>query len=631
MKNKLSKLLLIVSMVFTLLPGLSSTQVNAEEKHETQTLSREDIQFNVDVAYTDENNAKIQVEAIPNSEEIQINSIKNPALDIFNLNKTEYTITQNGTYAFWVNYTKNNIEKTEEFYVDAYQLAITLVEGEIPTYENGWVPAGNIDRSKIKMANGDGKPTGDILVKGIPIAVEVDGQLYSPTSKFMVAFMKDEKGNGLMCLDPSKAAAEQVTNYNEPAPYDDSEPVLGKGLITVPAGELSLYWYFGSVYLPRNANELKLSEAEWFLATQLILWDKLGYRYNDGQIPNNISNAITEIKKRVENHKARLTAGNNLNLLTYANETDTVGSWIPFVDGTQLSFSDPLVVKNKEIKVQVPKVLSTDLITGWDTKTPGVSMSYTYGTDTDVFTFKLVGDIEVGRNTVPFSIIPESMQGNPWFLDGSKNGQAFQNLMSFRVPEAKTKKISFLFEPIKIGNPGTPATPPTITPPTFTKVDEEDGSPIQGANFEFRAGENFKMKWLVEKKKLVESVTTPAVPCTNNPDTGSCEGGSPSYSTYTYEIEDPVPATTPAGIYKPVGIFAERDHLFGEWTTDANGKIDLTPIVNDITTAVDTHKTESASQNEPASWGTTETIDDRIPSNELNYYYVDPDYYFENG
>lgn len=529
-------------------------------------------------------------------------------------------------------------------------------EKEIPSIENGWIPVGTSELG-INLYTDDGEnliqgiiPEGTVWFKLINTIVTVDGKQFGPGSpeEHYVAYIKDSNGNDLMCLEPHKnliAGTQLEVAYNSIEYRPGSKvDVDGGGADTTTLAKI---WYFATQWYPKNSkgtDYASLRAEDWYFIGQTKIWEAEGFGVDWLSMDPIYAAAAGAVDYQIQKFEEFETVPDNLKIKKkiFADpskpeawqESDGY-EWEEYISGSVINFDDPAYVFNGKAIVRTTSVdLYDKLLTNYDTMTKSVKVSYGGGTT-------LAGDpegegipyktYEFTKSSAPeagayinYSYVPESLNRTSYVLTG--NDPMLQSVMSLQFT-AKNRQIKFLFS--SEGAPDVPDTPPSIKVPDFTKTDEDDGFAVQGATYEIKAAQNYKMDWVVEKKVLTESVYTDPVPCTNNPDTGACEGGSPGYWTYTYEIKDPVPASA-NGTYKPQNIFDSSTYSFGEFTTDANGKIDLTPVVTEIQQKVEEHKLESATQNEPSSWGDTVT-NDKIPSSELSYYYVDPNYYFKNG
>lgn len=675
----------------------------------------------------DENDASyvdISLSIAIENEEINNMNVLLPDANISDKMDVEYIAPCNGIYRFRIYYEIDGVEHYYDYYINVEESNRMLEPNSLPDYSNGFVSNEELyfNSAKLNMMSSDDgyreQPSGNMWVKlfvGPNGQATVDGERFGTggSGKF-IAYMSDAAGNAMLCIEPGQAASVNLEDYAKTS-YGINNNWPGKS--EEETVEMALIWYYGTMWLPNNEPNGHSSD-EWYLTTQLMLWEILGSSIDAA--PSYVSTLESKIMEKVRAYQAllkqsyeedkvyikkRLPWDGTNSVINSKGELNPAFEYklinVNAKGGTVINMGDPTyawpisgksdkdLIKekvethstakteddckaaadgyawNKDTKVCEKKTYlvetsnvqvviqdsspnRNDYATSWVNQTKSVQATYSYDGSSTFYNFRMVGELSDGstaemydNDILSYSFgVADSAAGEIWMLTNPD----IQDLVSFAVPPLARKMRTFRFAYNPEGTPVTPdipekepVQPPVIVIPDFNKYDNEGNDlthdysdmPVQGAEFEFYSGGYFKMDWVMEKKVLTESVYTPPVPCTPQ-EGGGCTGGAPGYTTYYYEIQDPVPSSA-GGKYKPANVFTERNHKFEgvDGVTDSDGFIDLTPIADEIADTVEEHKQRSKDENLLDDFYTLVSVDERLPTG--NYYYVDPDYYWKGG
>ena len=480
----------------------------------------------------DKQNVDLTVTASTDNLQIHIQSIRAPDGTVTEGNEINYAAPCNGTYEFEVFYEKGGEEKSQLYYEYVFSSG-RMTDGNKPSKANGFT----FTAPEINLMADEGAATGTVYKKLYPFNVIVDGQAMGTGNWHYVAYMQDSEGRTLLCMDPNKDAADNLSGYGDVKEISTGEETIqGNGTTRITQNELSLIWYYSQVEYPKaNISGLSSSD-DWTFICQLMLWQKLGYpvsgydaRFQKGidwvnaKIKDHVSYTATSyddlIKiwkndpwpESVETIDGTCTTANGSTTCHggYVNTNGKVntsgGQYVEFDYKTEfVNFGEPAylwgddysftiedvpVDENDPTKGTYKKItgstggkvsiqhgdtnLAKDFKTVFDESTKNVKVTYGGTADQPTYNFERVNSIT--ENDEYLISYHES-----WALGSSylfnAGGENFQNLMQFKLPFDTAKAIKFRFSENPDTEPGkiTPEdTPKDLVAPIFLKQDSE--------------------------------------------------------------------------------------------------------------------------------------------------------------
>lgn len=405
-----------------------------------------------------------------------------------------------------------------------------------------------------------------------------------------IAYMVDADGRSVLCMNPTKDNAPNFSDYNTRVYTSPDQKIDIDGTDHLVGNMPLMWYYAQIASRTDKTAPSGLSFDNWVLISQLMIWDELGFSVDKSQLGYGIQAGIQWVNDKISQHtgwldpsydnetyvKVRSPWGAGVATVDgenhqggYVKEDGTLNNdgfvWEKFdANTTALDFGNPkylwgsdgasagLKVNIQEVPVEggtpdqkqkviesieggqiqvkhadkdLYKAMKTDYLNMSDK----ISVNYEYGADYIIYKFSKVGNIADGEMVVaPYSVVETQEVGSSYYFSQNPSQTEKQPLMQFAVPFSQAKQLKFTFT---VGEyeliPDTPVQPPVnLVVPDLQKVDAEDGFLVQGATFDFYAGETYQIHF--QQHKAI--VDTP----------GYCEGTGENQTCYptTYKWSD---------------------------------------------------------------------------------------------